>query len=197
LLVQIALTCPIIYWMTDLPTDRWERPFFFVLLITELLLLMTSLAFFVASLFGDPLAAQLAAIGLLLTLMVFCGVMVPLESLPKPYVPMYYFSFFKYSSEGLLATQFYELVSDICVPGGKPAHGGIIGRFPICTYDGSGHVSQISGVRVSAAEFVLNDFAKDYKFDHRWLDAGVLAVWIIGLRLVTYVITLYVNHQKR
>jgi len=43
LLIQILLTCPIIYYMTDLPTDRWERPFFFVLLITELLLLMTSL----------------------------------------------------------------------------------------------------------------------------------------------------------
>jgi len=110
---------------------------------------------------------------------------------------MYYFSFFKYSSEGLLATQFEGLESNICVPGGKPAKGGILGKFPVCTYDGSSKISQISGVQVSAAEFVLNDFAKDYKWDHRWMDAIVLGVWIIGLRLVTYVITVYVNHQRR
>jgi hypothetical protein len=42
-------------------------------MICMLLVLMTSLAFFMASLFSDPLAAQLTSIGVLLTLMVFCG----------------------------------------------------------------------------------------------------------------------------
>jgi ABC-type multidrug transport system permease subunit len=197
IVIQIVLTVPILYYITNMPYDSWERPIYFTLMILMILLLMTSMAFFMASLFSDPLAAQLASIGALLTLMVFCGIMVPRQSLPAPYVPMYYFSFFKYSSEGLLTTQFHNLQANICVPAGRPVEKGILHRFPICTYDGSSNLSQISGIQIEAADFVLNDFAKDYKYDNRWFDIAVLATWIVGLRLFTYVITLYVNHNRR
>jgi hypothetical protein len=199
IVIQIALTVPILYYITNMPYDDWERPIYFTLMIMMILLLMTSMAFFMASLFSDPLAAQLASIGALLTLMVFCGVMVPRQSLPTPYVPMYYISFFKYSSEGLLTTQFHGLDANICVPAGKPVETGIFHKLKlkVCTYDGTSDLSQISGIQIQAADFVLDDFAKDYKYDNRYWDIAVLGIWIVGLRLFTYVITLFVNHNRR
>jgi hypothetical protein len=110
---------------------------------------------------------------------------------------MFYASFFTYSSEALLTTQFEGLVANICVPAGKPAQGGFISRFGVCTYDGSSTISKISGIQISASEFVLDDFAADYHYSNRWLDVGVLGIWIVVLRIVTYFITLFVNHNKR
>jgi len=197
IIVQIVLTVPILYYITDLPYDTWERPLYFTLMILMVLLLMTSMAFFMASLFSDPLAAQLASIGALLTLMVFCGILVPRQNLPTPYVPMYYISYFKYASEGLLTTQFHNLEANICVPAGVPVVQGLLKKFPICTYDGTSDLAQIAGIQIQAADFVLNDFAKDYKYENRFIDIAVLGGWIVGLRLFTYIITLYVNHNRR
>ncbi|KAH9254741.1 hypothetical protein BASA81_007292 [Batrachochytrium salamandrivorans] len=197
ILIQIAFTVPLIYYLTSLPYDDWERPIYFASMIFMLLVLMTSLAFFMTSLFSDPLAAQLASIGVLLTLMVFCGIMVPRQDLPKPYVPMYYVSFFKYSSEGLLTTQFHGLDDTICIPAGKAVTTGVLKKLGVCTYDGSSSLKKISGIQIQAADFVLNDFAKDYSYDDRYFDMLILLVWVFVLRLLTYFITLYVNHNRR
>ena len=89
--------------------------------------------------------------------------------------------------------------ANICVPAGMPVAEGIFAKLKlkICTYDGSSNLKEISGIQIQAADFVLNDFAKDYRYDFRWIDIGVLAAWIVGLRFFTYLITLYVNHNRR
>mmetsp|Transcript_38943 Transcript_38943/g.62730 ORF Transcript_38943/g.62730 Transcript_38943/m.62730 type:complete len:181 (+) Transcript_38943:96-638(+) len=180
---------------------------------------MTSMGLFAASLFPDALAAQLASVGALITLMVFCGIMVPKQDLPKPYIPMYYASFFKYSSEGLMTTQFHDLPDIICLPDGKPMHftdkmSHMAEEFlhkylpnitnPICTKTGEydmlhpiKSLKGLSGFQMKAETFVLDKFAKDYDYENRWLDLEVLLVWIVVLRLLTFITMYFVNHQKR
>jgi len=217
IIVQLVATVPLIYFVTNLNTESWFPFAYFTLCMFLILLLMTSLGLFAASLFPDPLAAQLASIGALITLMVFCGILVPLQNLPKPYVPMYYTSFFKYSSEGLMTTQFHGLDNIICLPGGKPLHLDLPkwmdkilhrylpnGTIPFCTKTGGfdmehpfKSLKEFSGVQVHAEDFVLGHFAKDYDYDNRWLDLGVLLAWVVGLRIATFVTMYLVNHQRR
>jgi ABC-type multidrug transport system ATPase subunit len=196
IIVQIVITVPLIYFLTNLNNTSYAF-FYFALMIFEVLLLMTSMGLFSASLFSDVLAAQLAAVGALITLMVFCGIMVPKDDLPWPYLPFYYISFFKYSSEGLMTTQFTGLNAMVCVPDGKPAATGILHRFPICTKDGSSDFSKITGIQLNAPVFVLEDFAKDYDYDNRYIDLLVVGGWIVGLRAMTFFAMYFINHQKR
>ena len=57
--------------------------------------------------------------------------------------------------------------------------------------------THLSGIEYKASTFVLDDFAKDYDYDNRFLDLGVLAAWIVVLRLFTFITMYFVNHQKR
>jgi len=196
IIIQIIITVPLIYFLTNL-NQTVEAFTYFAFMILLILLLMTSMGLFSASLFSDVLAAQLAAVGALITLMVFCGIMVPKDDLPWPYLPFYYISFFKYSSEGLMTTQFTGLDAKVCVPDGKPAKDGILHRLPICTKDGSSDFTKIAGIQLDAAVFVLEDFAKDYKYSHRYIDIAVICVWIVGLRALTFAAMYFINHQKR
>eukprot|EP00516_Mucochytrium_quahogii_P004535 CAMPEP_0203759468 /NCGR_PEP_ID=MMETSP0098-20131031/12510_1 /ASSEMBLY_ACC=CAM_ASM_000208 /TAXON_ID=96639 /ORGANISM=" , Strain NY0313808BC1" /LENGTH=1654 /DNA_ID=CAMNT_0050652455 /DNA_START=147 /DNA_END=5108 /DNA_ORIENTATION=+ len=215
--VQVATTVPLIYFLTNLNQETWFPFVYFVVCIFLILCLMTSMGLFAASLFPDALAAQLASVGALITLMVFCGIMVPKQDLPKPYIPMYYASFFKYSSEGLMTTQFHDLPDIICLPDGKPMHftdkmSHMAEEFlhkylpnitnPICTKTGEydmlhpiKSLKGLSGFQMKAETFVLDKFAKDYDYENRWLDLEVLLVWIVVLRLLTFITMYFVNHQ--
>jgi len=222
IIVQVCTTVPLIYFLTNLNLNG-PFPFeYFVVMITIILMLMTSMGLFAASLFPDALAAQLASVGALITLMVFCGIMVPKQNLPAPYVPLYYVSFFKYSSEGLMSTQFHGLSDSICLPDGKPVHLPDVGQklldevvaffrryvpnipmppngLQLCTRSGNlpTHLNELSGIQWPADDFVLNNFAKDYDYDNRYLDLGVLLGWILMLRILTFTTMYFVNHQKR
>jgi hypothetical protein len=222
IIVQVATTCPLIYFLTNLNTNTAEPVYYFFVCIFLILLLMTSMGLFAASLFPDALAAQLASVGLLITLMTFCGIMVPRQNLPAPYLPLYYVSFFKYSSEGLMSTQFHGLDDIVCLPDGKPLNSSVveevkhiaewlfpnssstINKFGLCTKTGTldprhpvSSLGNISGITIKAEEFVLDDFAKDYDYDNRWIDLLVLVGWIVSLRVITFITMYFVNHQKR
>jgi len=218
LIVQVVATVPLIYYLTNL-NATWFAFAYFSFCIFLILLLMTSMGLFAASLFPDALAAQLSSVGALITLMVFCGIMVPLNKLPWPYVPMYYFSFFKYSSEGLLTTQFTGLEDIVCVPSGIPVDLDDSGKLDewlhhflphrnishgLCSTTGEldfrhpiQALKELTGIQIKAEHFVLQDFAKDYHFEDRNLDLGVLILWIIALRVLTFLATFYINHQRR
>mmetsp|Transcript_8061 Transcript_8061/g.10208 ORF Transcript_8061/g.10208 Transcript_8061/m.10208 type:complete len:135 (+) Transcript_8061:2-406(+) len=134
---------------------------------------------------------------------------------------MYYASFFKYSSEGLMTTQFHGISDEICLPAGKPIEKEpwvieeilkLIHHFkhdfpthlPICSTDGNFDLSKplaslknLTGIKIAAEKFVLEDFARDYDYDNKYLDLGVLLGWIIVLRALTFIVMVFVNHQKR
>jgi len=134
---------------------------------------------------------------------------------------MYYASFFKYSSEGLMTTQFHGISDEICLPSGRPIVEepwiiekmlDLIRHFrpdfpqhlPICSTNGRFDIAHpiaalknITGIKIAAEKFVLDDFARDYEYDNRFLDLGVLLVWILVLRALTFIVMLNINHQKR
>ena len=221
--VQVLATVPLIYFLTNLNLHGWYPFVYFCVCVFLILWLMTSMGLFAASLFPDALAAQLAAVGALITLMVFCGIMVPKQNLPTPYVPMYYASFFRYSSEGLMTTQFHGLPDVLCLPSGKPIQiddDSVLEKimrelhkhFPkipdhvgICTTDGHFDIfrhpfnafKNLTGITMNAEEFVLGHFAIDYQYENRYIDLAVLLAWTVILRIITFIVMYYVNHQKR
>eukprot|EP00924_Labyrinthula_sp_SR-Ha-C_P003179 snap_masked-scaffold_15-processed-gene-1.26-mRNA-1 protein AED:0.23 eAED:0.23 QI:0/-1/0/1/-1/1/1/0/1689 len=221
-LFQLALTIPIVYVCTNLNMSSWF-PFQYYSLVVFLLFMVTnSLGIFAVALFDVTLVAQLFSILAMLILMVFCGIIVPVERLPIAYVPMYLFSYFKYSSEGLLSTQFYSSEDRICLPEGEPwndpipsmmadilriVHQSVSNSVPenICTTNGKlvlnplhplrnfEALKNITGVVLPAKEFVFTDFLQDFTFHNRWLDIEILVAWIVALRTLALLVTVFKN----
>jgi hypothetical protein len=99
--------------------------------------------------------------------------------------------------EGVLATQFHGDDRIICNPQGKPATTGLMKPFKLCTIDGLGDFSHITGVQTTAEQFVLHDFLDGYKYENRWVDLGVLFGWIVALRLIATLATAFISFDRR
>lgn len=76
----------------------------------------------------------------------------------------------------------------------------------VCTVDGElpssfkefkNLTSKITGIRVTAKEFILDQFLTGFKYENRYMDIIVLVGWIILLRIATVIVALTVNHNKR
>lgn len=74
----------------------------------------------------------------------------------------------------------------------------------VCTIDGTlpsnvfmNFSKYITGESTTASHFILEEFLTGYKYENIYLDLVVLVVWIIGLRMLTVLVAVTVNHNKR
>jgi hypothetical protein len=106
-------------------------------------------------------------------LTLFCGFMIPSQSIPTFWLFVYWINPLHYALEGLLTTQFSgddTLISQL-------TSGGDSGD-------------------VTAREYVSIVF-ENWSFDHRWYDVGALLLFIVSLRVGTYLASKYLRHDKR
>jgi len=131
---------------------------------------------------------------------------VPHDKLPSYYRWLYYFSAQRYSTEAIITTQFHGDHTKLCIPDGKPIETApwIFKRFVVdkfCTSDGEFQgLGSFTGVVQTAEEFVYNSegsFLHGYEYEHRYIDFAVLLTWCLGLRILTVITALTVDHNKR
>lgn len=215
LVLQVVITVPIIYFMTNLNTSNPEPFWYFCLMLFLQLYLMTTISLFSASLFSDPMAATLAAIGWTMPLQQFSGMMPQKVDIPSYYMWLYDISFYRFAYEGLMTTQFHGDDSIICLPKGKPVH--LSGLLPeivkdilnisisdqICSTDGQMNIlrpnfwKNITGLQMTSEHLMLEKILESFNYENRYTDVVVISSWIIVLRILTFITSYFINHQKR
>ena len=195
-IIEIFLAITVLYFSVGM-NSALDRILYYYLDAFALVYLMTMVGLMFAALLPDPLSAQLSAISFVQVLQIFSGILVQLDNLPRVYKPLYYFSPFMWSSEGLVTTQFYGDDTPICAPFGKIPSGSLISHLKVCTKDGSNDLSKISGVISTVEEFALGEFLPDFHYEHRWKDIVILVIWLLAIRILTTFIVIFVNHNKR
>jgi len=199
LAVSAALIVNIVYFGVGFNKKAFPYEYFFVMSFTYLLM-MAFVGMLMASLFPEPLSAQLAASAFFSIMNTFAGISVPVNRMPKPYVWLHYFSPLRWYFEGILSTQFYGDDQIICNPIGKPVEGnGPIAKTmkKLCTQTGAPDFNQITGVQTTVEDFVLHDFLDGFKYERRWEDFAILVGWIVGLRILAVLATTYISFDKR
>jgi len=196
LLVTSSLIVNIVYFGVGFNPEAFPY-YYFVGASFTYLLLMAFIGMLMASLLPDILSAQLAASAFFSVMNTFAGISVPLKHIPRFYVWLHYLSPLRWYFEGILSTQFHGDTTIICNPIGKPVHTGLIGKLKLCTKNGENDFHLVSGVQVTVEEFVLKDFLDGFDYDRRWMDVGILVVWIFAARLLAVMATSYISFDKR
>jgi ABC-type multidrug transport system ATPase subunit/ABC-type multidrug transport system permease subunit len=212
-LVEALLGINIIYWGVGLRQTTEAYAYYccgFVLYVY----LLTCLGMLFAWLMPDALSAQLFATIMTNIFQLFAGVIVPYDHLPSYYKFLFYFSPQHYLMEGTLTTQFHSDTTLICDPLGKPVTAvppelkmqekQLVNK--VCTHTG-GLVSlqevrhqAFTGVVRTAEEYVYSGptaFLHGYSYDSRWSDVFILIGWIVALRMVTALVVILIDHNKR
>jgi len=152
-----------------------EAFWFYWLIVFLFVILMTLWGQFIAVVFPSVEMAQ--PIGSLFVSLwnTFSGFMVPKNQIPKFWIWLYYLSPFRYSLNAIGASQFY------CEGENCPT---------ISATLGSQHVSNIP-----LWSYIQSTYNFDY--EQRWLDVGVLIIFIVGFRVAAYLGLKYVKHIDR
>jgi hypothetical protein len=146
-----------------------ERFFFYWLFQGLYMCTLVFIGQFYAALMPTPASSQIVS-GMTSTfLSLFAGFMIPSQSMPTFWLFVYWINPLHYALEGLFTTQF---------SGDHTA------------------ISQSTGSSSTAREYVSEVF-KDWSYHHRWYDVGALLLFIIFLRLGTYLSSKYLRHDKR
>ena len=162
-----------------------------------LVLLLTYMGLLFSWLLPDALSAQLSAISFIQVLQIFSGVLVPAQDLAKGFKPFYWASPYRWSIECQVGTQFHNDQTPICVPFGLPAHGPLVEKAHLCTSDGSSDFEKVTGILMTAEDFVMKEFLPDFRYDRRYWDMLFLVCWILGARVFTVIAMSFINHNKR
>mmetsp|Transcript_1495 Transcript_1495/g.1998 ORF Transcript_1495/g.1998 Transcript_1495/m.1998 type:complete len:552 (+) Transcript_1495:2-1657(+) len=205
LVAETIVGVNIVYWGIGFQESA-DAYIYYTITFFLYLYLMTSLGMFLASLLPDALSAQLSATVVIQVFQLFAGVIVPHDKLPSYYKFLYYVSAQRYSTEAIITTQFHGDLTELCIPNGMkitdapwPFKKRINGHF--CSEDGHFHgLGAFTGIVQNAEEFVYNSdnaFLHGYDYDDRYMDFLVLACWCIGLRILTVITALTVDHNKR
>jgi energy-coupling factor transporter ATP-binding protein EcfA2/ABC-type multidrug transport system permease subunit len=126
---------------------------------------------FYSALMATEAASQIVS-GMTSTfLTLFCGFMIPSQSIPTFWLFVYWINPLHYALEGLITTQFSGDDTKISILTG-------------------------GGDDLTANEYVSTVF-ETWSFDHRWYDVGALLLFIVFLRVGTYLSSKYLRHDKR
>mmetsp|Transcript_24221 Transcript_24221/g.24835 ORF Transcript_24221/g.24835 Transcript_24221/m.24835 type:complete len:1388 (-) Transcript_24221:477-4640(-) len=102
-------------------------------------------------------------------LTLFCGFMIPSQSIPTFWLFIYWINPLHYALEGLFTTQFH---------------------------DDDTKIKLFNGGETTAREYV-GDVFEEWSFKHRWYDFAALIIFIFCLRIGTYLCLRYLRHDKR
>jgi ABC-type multidrug transport system ATPase subunit len=190
------LAVNIIYWGVGFNNARYPY-IYFTVCSTVYILMMAYVGLLMSSLLPEALSAQLASSAFFSIFNTFAGINVPFSRIPKYYHFLHYMSPMRYLFEGILTTQFHGNKDIICNPTGVPLDHGIFKSLGVCTADGSPDLNKLSGVQVTLEEFVLDDFLEGFEYSRRYIDIGVLFAWIVVVRIITTLATVYISFEKR
>ena len=197
LVVETLLGTFIVQMIVGLSTTP-QAIFFFVTGAFFLVMMMSLMGLFFAHLMPDALSAQLSAIAFMQTLQIFSGILVPQQNISNPvYMALYYASPFRWGNELVVTSQFKGDDTEICLPTGIKVVKGLVSKLGVCTKDGSGDMSKITGIVGHAEQFLQEEFLPDYRYEWRYYDFLVMLLWICALRGATVLVIMFVSHNKR
>jgi len=197
LVLETVIGVNVVYWGIGFQDETFPYLYYNAMFFGYILL-MTSLGMFVAALMPDALSAQLTATVFIQIFQLFAGIIVPYNKLKVYFRFLYFFSPQMWATEGLITTQFHNDLTPICNP-----HGERILKTKFCSERGNPadlETKNFTGFVISAQDYVYagdGAFLKGYDYEHVYNDLGVVFLWILGLRILTCIVVVFVDHNKR
>jgi ABC-type multidrug transport system permease subunit len=199
LALETLLGVNTMYWLIGFRDDTMFPWVYYNLCYFLYLALQTFMGMVLSALMPNVMASQLIAALFINICSLFAGTSVPPSKIPDYYKFLYWFSPQKWAQEGVLTTQFHGDDTIMCNPQGLVC-GEACAAYPYgaltCTSDGTAK-GTVTGQAVEVGKYVLDEFLDGYKYETRFYDLMVLAVWAFFARMILLVLINKVSHLRR
>jgi len=173
LLVTGVLFVSIMYFMVGFSTDLGDF-FFFMLMFSTYMAMMTFYGQFLAIMFPTVQIAQTVGSAVVTIWNLFCGFLVPKINIPTFWIWLYWLSPIHYALEAITVTQYY-------------CEGPTCPEIPVVV----GHTIEIQTIW----NFIVNTYG--FNYSNRWTDYLAILAFLVGFRFGGFLGLKYVKHITR